>query len=217
MSFSQNAPRILAVVLLIQAGLYYGVASRAEKTPGISPLSTFPAASGQWQMEREYPLEQEVLDVLKADDTMNRVYSNSSKTATTSLFVAFFKTQRAGQAPHSPKNCLPGSGWEPLEEGTIAVPVPVWSKPIVVNRYVVAHGAERSVVLYWYHSHNRVIASEYWAKFWLVLDAIRFNRSDTALVRIVVPAQGENTGEATRLGIDMIQAMFPDIVRQFPS
>ena len=61
------------------------------------------------------------------------------------------------------------------------------ARPIVVNRYVVQHGEDRSLSLYWYQSRDRVVASEYTAKFWVMADAIRLNRTDTALVRVMIP------------------------------
>jgi len=212
----ENSSRLVTAALLVQAGVYYAVSLRAEKIPVVSALSAFPVTEGEWRSVREDPIEKEVLDVLRADDTLNRVYV-SSKGSAVSLFIAFFKTQRYGQAPHSPKNCLPGSGWEPIETGNIVVPVSGRAKPIEINRYVVAHGVNRSVVLYWYHSHDRVIASEYWAKFWLVVDSIRQNRSDTALVKLVIPVEGTDAKKATDTGVSLVQAIFSDVARQFPS
>jgi EpsI family protein len=218
MSFLDNRyARALTAVLLLQATAFYAVASRSERAPLVSPLSLFPSAFGGWTMSRDVPMEKEIQDILKADDTMNRVYVNASRTAVAVLFVAYFKTQRYGQAPHSPKNCLPGSGWEPVETGRQTIDVPGWNGPIVTNRYVVAHGDEKSVVLYWYQTHNRIIASEYWAKFWLVVDSIRYRRSDTSLVKIVVPVRDNNIGAATALGVQFIQAVFPSLLRQLPS
>jgi EpsI family protein len=218
MKFLRNhSSRILTAALVLQGGLYYAVSSRAENVPSVSPLATFPSNAGQWETVRELPIEKAVQDVLRADDTLNRVYAARSG-ASASLFIAFFKTQRFGQAPHSPKNCLPGSGWEPIETGTVTVPVAGRTDPVTINRYVVAHGNSRSVVLYWYHSHERVIASEYWAKFWLVADAVRHNRSDTALVKIVIPVEGNHDAKgATDVGVNLVQSIFADVERQFPS
>jgi EpsI family protein len=208
--------RWLILVLALQSFVYYTVASRPELTPVIAPLSTFPTAMNGWVMVRDQPLEREVLDVLKADDTLNRIYRGPAPFSEASLYMAFFKTQRYGQAPHSPKNCLPGSGYEPTENGFISIPVPGSQAPIVANRYVVARGEEKSVVIYWYQSHNRVIASEYAAKFWLVADAIRYHRSDTALIRVVVPVVQNDAAAATRSGVAFVQAIFPTILRQLP-
>lgn len=208
--------RVLTVMLLLQAAAFYAVALRAENVPNVRPLSSFTTEFGGWRMSQDVKIEQEVLDILKADDTLNRVYVDPSQTVTAYLFIAYFKTQRAGQSPHSPKNCLPGSGWEPIDTGVATIDVPGRPTPIVTNRYVVAHGDEKSVVLYWYQSHNRIIASEYSAKFWLVADSIRYNRSDSALVKIVVPVRDNDADAATKSGAAFIQALFPRLQKQLP-
>jgi EpsI family protein len=205
---------VVTLLLLMQGVTYYAVAARKELTPAIGPLASFPTNLGPWMMVRDTPLEKEVQDVLKSDDSINREYRSAVVPNSAWLFVAFFKTQRYGQAPHSPKNCLPGSGWEPTENTDISIQVPTRAEPIVTNKYVVAHGTDTSVVLYWYQSHNRVIASEYWAKFWLVADAIRYRRSDTALVRVVVPVVNGDIKGATDIGVAFIQTMFPKLVSQ---
>ena len=117
--------------------------------------------------------------------------------------------------PHSPKNCLPGAGWTQLssDDSSIDVGRP---QPIVVNRYVVQHGDERSVVLYWYQSRERVVASEYTAKFWVMADAIRLNRTDTALVRVVVAMGSGDTDEATRTAVNFVQSFFGPLHQVLP-
>ena len=217
MSFLHNRyARMLTLVFLVQIGLFYGLALRAEHIPEIAPLATFPYVSGGWRTIQEVPIEKDVQDVLKADDTLNRAYVGPSGTHA-GLFIAFFKTQRSGQAPHSPKNCLPGNGWAPVESGVISINVPGRSEPIVTNKYVVELGDEKDVVLYWYQSHQRIIASEYSAKFWLVVDAVRYHHSDTALVRIWVPALDGNTERAVESGVQFVRALFPDIQKHLPA
>jgi len=208
--------RVLTIFLLMQAVVFYAVARRQEKTPNIGPLSGFPTTVANWTMIQDLPLEKEVQQVLRADDTMNRRYVDQTAGQDLFLFIAFFKTQRTGQSPHSPKNCLPGSGWEQITADRPLVNVPDWPRPIQINRYVVEHGVEKSVVLYWYQSHNRVIASEYAAKFWLVADAIRYRRSDTALVKIVVPVRNDDIETATKTGLTFTKQVFPDVVKHLP-
>ena len=216
MNFLNNKfARVVTLLLLLQCVAFYAVAMRSENTPEVAPLSTFPQVMDDWKMLADMPLEPEVLKVLKADDTMNRMYDGPTGRAAY-LFIGFFKSQRHGQAPHSPKNCLPGSGWQAVEDTRIAVNVPNWPTSIVINKYVVERGNEKSVTLYWYQSHNRVIASEYKAKFWLVADAIRYRRSDTALVKIVIPASNISEEQATATGVAFIQTLFPHVVKQVP-
>jgi EpsI family protein len=208
--------RVLSLVFALQAVILYGSVTRTEIVPQIRSLLEFPTGFGEWSMVRDVPIEKEVQDVLKADDTLNRVYFNPAYHAQASLFIAFFKTQRTGQSPHSPKNCLPGSGWEPTQTGLISIPVIGRSEPIVANRYLVSRGDEKAEVIYWYQSHQRIIASEYAAKFWLVADSIRYHRSDTALVKLVLPVPNNNMDTATRIGMDMAQAVFPDLEKRLP-
>ncbi|MGD0666533.1 MAG: exosortase C-terminal domain/associated protein EpsI [Bryobacteraceae bacterium] len=208
--------RVVTVLLLLEAVAFYAFASRQETTPPVQPLVLFPSVIGDWLIYRDFPLDQEVLDVLKADDTLNRFYVDQTTRELAGLYIAYFKTQRYGQAPHSPKNCLPGSGWEPVKADFLSVRVPGWDAPIKVNRYVVERGDEKSVTLYWYQSHNRVIATEYAAKFWAVADSIRYRRSDTALVRIMVPVGPAGVERAEQTAVSFTQAVFPALLRQLP-
>jgi EpsI family protein len=206
---------ILTVVLLAQGGLYYSALGR-EQAPPNRPLEFFASDLQDWHMVQEGQVEKAVQDVLRADDTLTRVYASPAQPLPASLFVAYFRTQRTGQAPHSPKNCLPGSGWEPAAEGTVDIPVSVEPRTVRINRYIVARGDEKSFVLYWYQSRKRVVASEYSAKFWLVADSIRYRRSDTALVRIVVPVRGDQE-LAEKTAIAFVQALFPRLQAYLPA
>lgn len=189
---------ILSSLLVVQGGAFYGMGRRAEVIPESKPLSDFPAVIGAWRMAREGAIEQDERDVLRADDYLTRQYARPGETA--SLFVAYFGSQRAGQTPHSPKNCLPGSGWTWSVSDTIAVNIAGRSQPIGINRYIVSKGDDHAVVLYWYQSRDRVIASEYRAAVFTAWDALRYNRTDTELVRVVAPM--------TQVGVDFIQAFY---------
>jgi EpsI family protein len=201
----------LTLVLVVQTVLFYS-ASHGEATPLAAPLSAFPATVGGWRLQQEGVVDKETLDILKADDTLTRTYASTEGGA--NLFIAYFKTQRQGQSPHSPKNCLPGSGWQPSETGRIDVPVDGGS--ININQYVVSKGEAQSVVLYWYQSQGRVIADEFAAKFFLISDSIRHHRSDTALVRVVVPIPAGRTKQAEKIGTDFVQTFYPVVKAYLP-
>ena len=204
--------RFLTLVVVVQAVLFYS-ASGSESTPLPSPLKDFPKVFGSWTMHDEGAVDAETLAILRADDTMTRDYRGPEGDA--NLFIAYFKTQRQGQSPHSPKNCLPGSGYQPSESGRIDVPVAGGS--ININRYVVSRGEDESVVMYWYQSQGRVIADEFAAKFYLIADSIRHHRSDTSLVRVVVPVTEHMTTEkASQTAIDFVQAAYPAVSAWLP-
>jgi EpsI family protein len=208
--------RILTLVLLAQAGLFYGF-SRHENVPAHRPLEQFSLNGTSWSMLQDVQLDPETLEVLKADDILSRVYQDHKNGAVATLFVAYFDTQRTGKAPHSPKNCLPGSGWSPSQSGAVDIPISGSTEPIHVNRYVVSRGDNQSVVLYWYQSHNRVIASEYVAKIYTVTDSIHYNRSDTALVRVVVNVADGNTEKAFQTAESFVQAFFQPLKNWLPA
>ncbi len=206
----------MTLVLLLQASVFYGF-SRNEKLPFHKPLRQFNFPSNKWVMLQDAPLDKETLEVLKADDILSRIYQDKADGDMASLFVAFFETQRTGKAPHSPKNCLPGTGWVPTVSGTINIPVAGQPNPIDVNRYVVARGSNQSLVLYWYQARDRVIASEYSAKIFTVADAIRYNRTDTALVRVVVGVQNGNIHKATETAVSFVKSFFEPLKDYLPS
>lgn len=213
LNFLKSRPAFLLTAFLVVQGLLFYGFSRGETPPKYKPLDSFPTRIGGWNMIQQGVMEQEVKDVLRADDYITRDYA-ASPTQVANLFVAFFKSQRAGQTPHSPKNCLPGSGWVWTVSDTMPVEVPGRTAPILINRYIVSKGEERSVVLYWYQSRDRVVASEYRAAAFVAWDALRYNRTDTALVRVVVPITGGQQDAATRTGVEFIQSFFGTL-RQF--
>jgi len=217
--FRSSAALAATALLLLQAALLYN-AIRPEAVVSGPLLAQMPMMLGAWQFAQEGVIDQETLDVLKADDILNRVYTRGTQGAY--LFVAAFRSQRNGKTPHSPKNCLPGSGWTPLNSGEIAIDTgftgaPGTHGPITVNRYVVAHGDQRSLVLYWYQSRDRVVASEYNAKFWVMADAIRLNRTDTALVRVVVPIRDRDEDAAARTAIDFVKSFYGTLRQYLPA
>lgn len=219
---NSRAARIVTGVLVVQAAVLYSAVS-PEIVPPSRPLDTMPTTLGTWQLIQTGVIEQDVLDVLKADDILNGVYCSSAypdcaKTGqgSANLFVAAFRTQRNGKTPHSPKNCLPGSGWVPLSSGEIAIDVGR-AAPITVNRYMIAYGSQRELVLYWYQSRDRAVASEYKAKFWVMADAIRWNRTDTALVRVVIPVANRDEAQAQATATDFVKSFYSTLLAYLPS
>ena len=209
-----NAFRVTTVFLVAQAAMLYS-SMRPESTPPGRPLDEFPKTLGPWTMIRQNVVEPEVLDVLKADDIMNRDYALSNG-LWANLFVAAFRTQRNGKTPHSPKNCLPGNGYQQVESSIIDIDTGAGAI-IPVNRYIVSRGEERALSLYWYQSRDRAVASEYKAKYWVIMDAIRLNRTDTALVRVFVLLRDGDEDRATRRAVDFVRSFYPTLRTFLPS
>ena len=206
--------KVLTGVLAAQALLFYALPS-TEYVPTMAPLESMQQDIGGWKMTSQSKPEQEIQDLLKADDALTRVFDRGGDTL--SLFVAFFRSQRAGVSPHSPRVCLPGSGWTATESSYIPVEVPGRAEPITINRYVVSRGEARSIVFYWYQSPHRVVADEIAAKVYLVLDSLRYQRSDTSLVRIVVPVTDKGEPFADQAGLEFVKAAYPIVTAHLPN
>ena len=217
MSFlKQKALLVLTVLVLAQTAIYYLLVNRSEYKPVIAPLTQFVKHIDDWTMAAEIPMEKEVAEVLKADDTITRVYTKPDGEYA-SLYIAFFRSQRSGVAPHSPKNCLPGNGWVTFRENKKLLDIPGRALPMEVNHYTIQKGDDKSIVIYWYQSRDRIVASEFKAKFYVVADAIRYNRTDTALVRVMVPYRGGGEEEATKSAEEFVRGIAGPLAKTLPS
>jgi hypothetical protein len=107
--------RIATLILLGQAALLYS-SVHPEAIPPSTPLVKLPSSLGAWhQRQADGIVEPEIMEVLKADDVLNRFYANTAGEHA-DLYIGEFYSQRNGKTPHSPKNCLPGAGWTSVVE-----------------------------------------------------------------------------------------------------
>jgi EpsI family protein len=208
-------------VIFIAAALYLTTTSKAEELPPREPLARLPMTIDHWNGRRDPDFTPDVLAVLGVDDYILRTYRRGEEPPV-SLYIGYHDSQRQGDTIHSPLNCLPGAGWEPLELGRITIPVRTPADPamtsIVANRVVIGKGLDRALVLYWYQSHRRVVASEYWGKIYTVLDSVRYNRTDAAMVRVVVSLpDGVDARVAEQEATTFAQALFPLLPPHLPS
>jgi EpsI family protein len=213
-----TARLVVLFVLFLTTAVYARHAVRPEQPLPRKPLHDLSNSLGRWTGTEAPEFSDEVLAVLGADDLLNRTYYAPGEPAV-SLYVGYYRSQREGDTIHSPMNCLPGAGWLPVEQERAAVQIPGRTTPIVLNRFVIRKGTERQVVLYWYQSHGRVVASEYWSKMYLVFDAVRSHRSDAALVRVISPVlpDEDGTSAAVRRVTEFVQALFAPLEGHLPS
>ena len=212
--------RVIAVlVLLAAAWVPVARADRAEETPLRTSFALFPMQLGEWQGSQRPPFSDKVLAVLGLDDYLTRWYTRGQRGA--DLYIGYWQSQRQGDAIHSPQNCLPGAGWEPISQRLLAFADPrnPAGEPLSVNRIVIQKGVQKQLVLYWYQSRGRVVGSEYWSKIYLVMDAARYNRTDAALVRIVVPFAGNAAAEtaAEKEALDFVNVLLPQLGNFLPN
>jgi len=206
---------ILAAIVALSFGLRVWLTA-APITPPRQSLAGFPQSLGGWEMVAESSMSGRLEGVLAADDYIIRDYRNPAGRSA-GLFVAYYKVMHAGEGPHSPRNCLPGSGWAPIASGRVEVGRDAAGHPLVANRYVVEKDGQRELILYWFQARGRVIASEYWGLLCNVWDALRSRRRDEALVRVTVPmGRGGDEGMALRAALDLAHQTLPQLGKFVP-
>jgi EpsI family protein len=206
----------VATFCLVMASIVIGRASKSERVAPRASFATFPVTVGEWSGQELGAFEDRVLRVLGVDDYLNRVYVSKRRAA--GLYIGYYRSQRQGDTIHSPLNCLPGAGWEPVSKERVSIAVEP-NRSIEVNEFVIEKGLDRQVVVYWYQSHGRVVASEYVGKAYLVLDALRLNRTDGAIVRIVAPVNDRDAGgelAAASIAREFTTSLFPLLSSYLP-
>jgi exosortase D (VPLPA-CTERM-specific) len=182
-----------------------------EIIPSRRSFAEFPARIGDWSGRRE-SLESIYLDQLKLDDYLLVDYVKD-RGLPLNLYIAYYNSQRKGEAVHSPRSCLPGGGWQLREFDQREIgAVRINGQPLRVNRTLIQLGNERELVYYWFQQRGRIVTNEFAVKWYLFWDAVTRHRSDGALVRLIVPvplgssdaaADRELTEFAKLLGLDL--------------
>jgi len=196
---------ITAALLAGAIALVHGI-SHGERVPLCQSLAEFPLRLGDWT-GREWPIEPRLLAAAGVDDALSRDYTDEQGNEV-GLYIGYYRSQRNGDVIHSPKNCLPATGWEPLRWARLPVALRD-GRSVVVNDYTVAKGLDRERVFYWYQARGRVVASEYWGKIWLVADAITRNRTDCALIRIMTTESGDQ--ESRERLTEFVRLVYPHL------
>ena len=204
--------RVVAAAMLLVAGILATHSFRPTVAAAPRwPLRDFPSDIGLSHSE-DRPFETQIVRAVGADDYINRVYLGSALPI--ELYVGYYKDQRSGDRIHSPKNCLPGSGWEAVHSTRVQIGSE-GGVPVLVNGYLVAQGTRRNMVLYWYQSHGRIVASEYLAKILLIADGLKNRPTNGALVRIwTSAADGEASAQAR--AVDFARRVYPQIEEFLP-
>ena len=179
------APVLAGGVLLILAALAApSVAPHDFPPPARQSLLDFPLQLGEWGgassvMERQY------LDALQLDDYVLADYSAVEKVPV-NVYVAYYQSPKKGLSSHSPRQCIPGGGWEITSFETVRLDHASGIAPALdVNRVAIQKGGQKQIVYYWFKQRDRWITSEYLVKFFLFWDSLTRHRADGALVRLV--------------------------------
>ena len=207
-----------AVVLILGAVALSGV-GRQRTLPLDRPIPEVIPEVIQGYVGEDFVISDPETEVSGVSNYLQRVYNRPSddtivadtaeaSTDWFSLYIGYYESQAQGKTIHSPKNCLPGAGWEALSADALTIEVE--GREVQVNRYVLQNDLQRAMALYWYQGRGRVAYDEYRVKLNLLWDAALRRRSDEALVRIVVPLDDDEAAAvdlATRVARDVIPAL----------
>jgi EpsI family protein len=196
----------VVVVLVVVAGVAARTMPLAEPAAALD-LSALPHRLGEWSGADEPPPDDETLAILKADATLHRTYVDAAG-APVGLYAAYYARQRPGVSVHSPLHCLPGTGWEPLEVGTLPLSAAGSDANGSMRRMVVRKGRERALVLYWYSVNGRTTGSEVASKLLMLAGHARLQPGGASLVRIVVPAN-ESLADAEAQALAFAGTLLP--------
>jgi EpsI family protein len=205
-----SSAKLFALTAALLAATWAAAVLSGNRAPEplAQPLETIPRQLGPWTGSSDHQLDPATENVLRATSYLSRSYNREELSL--DFFTAFYALQEAGETMHSPRNCLPGGGWEVWRHNTVDLDVS--GEMVTLNQYGVQNGTRRMIVLYWYQTPERIVASEYYAKLCLVWDAVVSRRTSGSIVRIVAPDQ-PGTLEAA---LDLAAKMIPEVQKCLP-
>jgi exosortase D (VPLPA-CTERM-specific) len=190
------------------------ISVRSEVVPSRAPFASFPARIGQWQ-GHALLIDRETEQSLGLSDYILSDYKRADGKAI-NFYVAYYASQRKGLSPHSPVVCIPGGGWIITSLNEMILPGAGAEMPI--NRVVIERNSNRQLVYYWFDERGRKIANEYWAKWYLLADAITKHRTDGSLVRLTTEIlPGETERDADERLQSFMGAVLPSLPEYLPS
>jgi EpsI family protein len=178
-------------------------------TPILQPLSSFPKQLGKWTLQNTRQSSEGVINLLGVNDYIDYTYKDN-KGNQINFYVGYYESVGTTGSYHSPKNCLPGGGWGINSTKTIKI------DQVNVTEMIIRNGNQYQVVLYWFQNRGRIIASEYWEKIYLVLDALFMKRRDGSFVRLMVPTSHTNIEKTETLLKNFAQLSMPQLDNHLP-
>lgn len=219
--FNMKQPRdskilfvLVCLVLIVQVA-----ASRAlsipERNLPLPELQKLPEEMGRWSASEDQSLSSLELEQLRPDEYILRNYTRADRGTSVNLFAAYFKSLQNTYGPHSPRICLPGTGWLVRSSKIAEVAVPGRVAGVPINEYVLEKAADRILVLYWYQNNRNIWAEEFRAKLTLLPDLLRYRRSDVCLIRLTTRMRGEVDDAAMADSVAFLNVLFPSLVERF--
>ncbi|MBF0558503.1 MAG: EpsI family protein [Nitrospirae bacterium] len=202
--------RFLAVFILLAATALFINLHSDISVPMNKPFDEFPTDHLQWKMTSQTTFSESVLNVLRPTDYMLRRYAATDELPV-DLYIGYHSGGQKSGELHSPRNCMPGSGWYMVSQQKMDVKVDNNNMKIVKTVY--QKGSDKELFLYWFQVKGKIVSDEYSLKIYEVLNSILFNRKDAAFIRISVPV-GDDENRALLSGMKFLKDFYP-VIQEF--
>ncbi len=180
------------------------ISGRVHPMPLVTSLDSLPRVIAGLE-GTDVPISEDEQRLAGMSSFVLRSFAPPGGVPTFSVYVGYYEQQRQGKSIHSPRNCLPGAGWEPVGFQPRSLETSLGT--VTVNRYHLVKQGDQSIVYYWYQGRGRVAHDEYRVKYELLRDAALLGRTEEALVRIWVPVQDGNIAAADSIATAVSRRM----------
>ncbi len=208
----RNKILFIVTILFLGASLYLVHTPHELIAPEIPKLTTLPKQFGPWHSARETTFDEGTLKVLRPTDYLMRTYTNSQGTPIT-LYIGYHNGSPSAGPIHSPKNCLPGGGWE--FKSTESIPMTAQNSTINVIRAVLTKDGQDTTFYYWYQVRGEVITSDLDMKIAEFKGMVIDKRKDAAFVRISISAHDKE--QEIQAMQSFFQNAYPQLRAHLPS
>jgi EpsI family protein len=144
-------------------------------------IEQLPLAKSGWSGQAE-TISAEEKELLSPDNLFMASYTNPSGSKV-QLFIDYFSPENTTGAIHSPRNCLPGSGWVIVDSEPRSIEAA--GRRIPAIRLHLALGGSREVMDFWYITRYGETASDYRLKFNTMISSLTLRPTDKAFVRFI--------------------------------
>lgn len=178
--------------------------------PMAKPLAEFPTLCQEWRMTSQERFSEDVLSVLKPTDYLSREYEDT-RGKRIGLYIGYHDGGKNSGEIHSPKNCLPGSGWQQVSTERMYFNEPLGTINLV--KAVYQKGESRELFFYWFQMQKESFSDEYSLKLAGIANSVMHGRKDASFIRVSVPFETDEK-EAIAAGVGFIRNMYP-LIRNF--
>lgn len=215
-NFSGLICRLLFLILVFYLAYYFIQGSSiVRNVPILQPLRKFPPILGEWRIDSSRKSTDAEISMLGVDDYVEFNYSTSASLSL-NFYAAFYESVGTGGGYHSPRNCLPGSGWGVVSSKPILIAPKGKEGGVKVSEMLIRNGNSYQLVLYWYQNRGRIIHSEYLEKIYLVFDAIKDKRRDGTFVRLITPVRDGDILKSEKLLINFAELAMTELENYLP-